>query len=143
MTLRDDILARGDLAAAVASRDCAALADAMSVGRTRRKLVAIADIQARLQSSGAWWAIKGALQSGVTPAEVRAAAQAVMDVASARYDNVDLSIPLVAQMFGGLVAAGLLPAETLAEITAMSVTDDPLSIADVADALYNLDGTFK
>ena len=143
MTLRDEILARPDLSAAVVARDCAALADAMSVGRTRRKLVAIADIQARLQGSGAWWAIKGALQSGVTPAEVRAAAQAVMDVASARYDNVDMSIPLVAQMFGGLVAAGLLPVETLAEITAMSVAYDPLSPADVADALYNPDGTFK
>ena len=143
MTLRDEILARPDLSAAVVARDCAALADAMSVGRTRRKLVAIADIQARLQGSGAWWAIKGVLQSGVTPAEVRAAAQAVMDVASARYDNVDMSIPLVAQMFGGLVAAGLLPVETLAEITAMSVAYDPLSPADVADALYNPDGTFK
>lgn len=143
MTLRDDILARSDLADAVAARDCAALAAAMSVGRTRRKLVPIADIQARLQSSGAWWAIKAALSDPATDAPTRAAAQAVMDVASARYDNVDLSIPLVAQMFGGLVLSRLLPSVTLDEIVAMSVEHDPLFPADVAAALYNLDGTFK
>lgn len=143
MTLRDEILARGDLSAAVAARDCAALADAMSVGRTRRTLVPIADIQARLQSSGAWWAIKGALSDPATPSDTRAAAQAVMDVASARYDNVDMSIPLVAQMFGGLVLAGLLSSATLAEIVTMSYAPDPLSPADVADALYHTDGTPK
>lgn len=66
-----------------------------------------------------------------------------MDVASARYDNVDMSIPLVAQMFGALVASNLLSPTTHAEIIAMSSAPDPLSPSDVADALYNFDGTMK
>lgn len=148
MSLQEQILARPDLADAVAARDCSAIAAAMSVGRTRRKLVQIADIQARLQSSGAWWRIKAALADPtIIPEPYRAdivqAAVAVVDVAMARYVNVDMSIALVAASFGALVSVGLLPAATYEEIVAMSYEPDPLSAADVADALYEFDGTPK
>jgi hypothetical protein len=100
MTLRDEILARQDCADAVAARDLDAIAALMSAGRTRRKLVQIAD-------------------------------------------NVDMSIPLVDQSFAALVSVGLLPAATYDEIVGMSYEADPVSRFDVADALYNDDGSMK
>lgn len=116
------------------------IAAILSVGRTLRQLVPIADIQARLQSSGAWWAVKAALSSDVTPESVRGAAQAVMDVANARYVNVDMTIPLVSQMFGALVSAGLLPAETYDDIAGMSYLPDPIESRVVSDALNVAEG---
>lgn len=148
MTLRDEILARADLAGAVAARDLDAIAALVSAGRTRRKLVQIADIQARLQSSGAWWRIKAALADPtILPEAYRAgivqAAVAVVDVANARYNNVDMSIPLVDASFGALVSVGLLPAATYNEIVGMSYEADPVSRVDVAGELYNDDGSMK
>lgn len=126
---REDIAALPGGAAALAARDLDALA-ALVPPRRVQQLVPIADIQARLQSSGVWWAIKGALSSGLTGSDTKAAAQAVMDVASARYENVDLSIPLVSQMFGALVAVELMPQAVLDDILAMAWRDVPFDRLD-------------
>lgn len=140
--LRADIAALVGGPVALASRDLDALV-ALVPARQVRQLVAIADIQARLHSSGVWWAIKAALSSAMTSPEIRGAAQAVVDVAGARYDNVDFSIPLVAQMFGALVDGGIMPQAILDELIAMSWRSVPYSASELADLLYNADGSDK
>jgi hypothetical protein len=141
MTLRDDILARSDCADAVAARDLDAIAALVSAGRTKPVRVPIEDIQARLQSTLEWWAIKQAAADPSHPAFL--AAMAVTDVAGARYANIDMALPAVNSMFQSLVEAGRMSQATMDEIVAMSVAPDPVSRLEVEAALFNPDGSLK
>lgn len=141
MGLREQVLADPACAVAYATKDCDELARIGSIGRTRTVLVAIADVQAKLQSSGAWWPIKAIAADTAHPAN--GAAVAVTDVAHARYANVDMSIPLVAQMFSALVFAGALAQEVMDEIMGMSILPAPYTQREVAIELYHDDGTPK
>ena len=141
MNFRDEILARPDCADAVAARDLDALAALVSNGRTKPVRVPIEDIQARLQSTLEWWAIKQAAANPDHPAFL--AALAVTDVAGARYANIDLALPAVSSMFQSLVGAELMSQETMDEIVAMSIAPDSVSRLDVEAALFNLDGSMK
>lgn len=132
---RNDIAALPGGADALARRDLDALA-AIVPARQVRRLVPIADIQARLHSSGAWWAIKRAIASGTAADDTRAAAQTVVDMASARYDNVDMSIPLVAATFAALVQVDLMSQATFDEIVAMSWRAVPYDRRDF-EPLFN------
>lgn len=125
----------------IATRDTQAIADALSVGRVRRVLVPIADLQAHMQTVGIWWAIKGAARNPEHPAH--AAADVVMDVASARYENVDLTLPLVDVQFTALVAAGLMAQADLDALHAMSIKDDPVTEFDVRRACWAEDEAEK
>jgi hypothetical protein len=141
MDLRDEIIARPDCVAAVAARDLDALAALVSAGRTKTQRVAIEDVQAHLQSSGVWWQIKAVAADPAHPAY--AAAVAVVDVANARYGRLDMTLPIIAQMLGGLVATEVMPQEEMDALVAMSVVPDPVSRADVEAALFNADGSMK
>lgn len=141
MATYDEIISNPACVAALAARDCNELARIVSMGRTRTALVEIADVQAELQSAGAWWAIKAAAADSAHPAN--AAAVAVMDVGAARYTNLDVTIPLVGQMFGALVLAGVIPQAQFDAILALSVVPDPLTAQDVAAAMFNDDGSLK
>lgn len=141
MTLREQVMADPACAEAYANRDCHELARLCSIGRTRTVMIPIADVQAKLQESGAWWAIKAIAADAAHPASF--AATAVTDVAHARYVNLDTSLPLVAQMFGALVDAGALPQELMDAVMAMGVVDNPYTQREVAVELYNDDGTLK
>jgi hypothetical protein len=127
--------------AVIAARDTPAIATAVSAGRTRTRVVPIADVQAYLQSHGIWWAIKSISRDTVHPAF--AAAEAVMDVATARYENIDLGLPIVAMMFGGLVAAGVMTQDDMSALQALSVVDDPVSEFDVRRACWSDAGEWQ
>ena len=58
-----------------------------------------------------------------------------MDVANARYDNIDMGLPIVGQMFGGLQAAGLLTAEQVTELLTMGTQPDPVTYLQCGDAI--------
>lgn len=141
MTLRDEILARQDCADAVSARDLDAIAALMSAGRTKVQRVPIEDVQAHLQSSGLWWQVKGVASNPQHPAY--AAAVAVVDVANARYGRLDMTLPIIAQMLGGLVATGVMPQAEMDALIAMSNAPDPVSRTDVEAALFNADGSLK
>jgi hypothetical protein len=141
LSLKDEILARQDCADAVAARDLDALAALVSAGRTTTRRVPIEDVQARLQSTLEWWAIK---QAAATPGHSAfLAAMAVTDVAGARYANIDMALPAVDSMFQSLVADGLMSQATMDDIAAMSVVPAPVSRRDVEAALFNSDGSLK
>lgn len=137
MGLKEDILAREDLADAVERRDLDEIAAGIFVGRAKRVLVPIADIQAKLMATGEWWRIKQAAAEGNQSAVI------VVDMATARFANVDYSLPLVGQQWDALVADGLLAQSTRDELQALSMAPDPVDRLEVEAALFNPDGTRK
>jgi hypothetical protein len=137
MSLKDEILARPELAAAVAARDLDAIAAGASVGRTKAIHIPVEDIQAALMATGEWWQIKGAAAQGL-PAAVM-----VVDVASARVGAIDFALPLVLQQFHALVDAGALSQATLDAMQTLAVQPDPVDRMQVEAALYNPDGSLK
>lgn len=137
MGLKEDILARADLADAVARRNLDEIAAGFSIGRTKAALVPIGDIQARLMATGEWWGIKAAAAQGNTSANI------VVDMAGARFANVDFSLPLVGQQWATLVADGLMAQSTLEQLQSMSRAADPVDRLEVEAALFHPDGSLK
>jgi hypothetical protein len=108
----------------IAEKNYHIIASKVNVGRVKTNLVPIADIQAYLQAQGVWWGIKevAALPDHVAKAE----ASAILDVAIARYNNLDTSLPIVGQMLGGLVDKGVLTQTHFDYITTMGTSPDPV-----------------
>lgn len=121
---KDEILAKCTVED-LASGNYHDIAAKVNVGRTKTELVQIADVQAHLQSTGVWWAIKEVALTTGHPA--KAAAEAVLDVASARYNNVDLSLPLVGYMLSALKDASVLTQDQFDHLVAMGVSPDPVT----------------
>ncbi len=140
MTLHDEILSRADCANALAARDCGALATILSTGRTKTIAVPIADLQAYLQGNGTWWGIK-AIAANTAHAAYPAAC-AAMDVTSARYENIDMSLPIVSQMLGGLVAASAITQADMDALIAMSIVPDVVAPQEVVKACWSDNGTW-
>ena len=132
MTLLEEIQAKCS-AELIASLDHDAIAAVVNAGRTKTDKVAIADVQAYLQTQGLWWAIKAVAANEAHPAQ--SAAIAVLDVANARYNNIDMTLPIVAQMLGGLVATSVITQGNMDALTGMGVVDDHLSPARIANIL--------
>lgn len=122
--LRAEIAAKVD-AEVIATRDTALIAAALSKDRVRMVLVPIADLQAYLQKANLWWVIKAAAAN--TIATAHNAAVVVLDVANARYENVDLTLPFVVEQLDQLVASGLMTAEQLADLQAMATRPAPIT----------------
>lgn len=141
MTLRDDILANPACAEALAAKDCQELARIMSIGRTRIVKIPIADIQDLMHATGAWWDIADVAANLVHPAQK--AARAVVDVAGARYSYIDTQIPMVGQMLGALVSGGVITQALFDQIMAKAIAPDPLTAQDVAEAVFNDNGSLK
>lgn len=131
--IRGAIAASPGLLALQAAGDTQGIADALSIGRTKTVKVAIADLQAYLQTTGIWWAIKTVAADAAHPAQ--AAAIAVVDVAGARYENIDMSLPVVSQMLGGLVATGVIGADHQDAMVALGVVPDPITHTQVGAAI--------
>ena len=110
-----------------------AMADAINAGRTKVTKVAIADVQAYLQTQGLWWAIKTVATNNAHPAQ--GAAVAVLDVANARYDNIDMTLPIVAQMLGGLVAASVITQGAMDALVSLGVVPDHVTHTEIGEAL--------
>ena len=135
--LRAEITARVPEAVRL-GRDTQAITDALSPGCTVHVLVPIADLQAYLQTTGAWWAIKAAAKDPEHLAHQSAGV--IMDVATARYENVDLSLPLVAAQFQALNQTGLLTEDDVDALRAMSIKVVPVTEYEVRCVCQNSQG---
>lgn len=129
----DDIAALTPL---LVARDDGAIAALLSVGLTRAVRVPIADIQAYLQSHGIWWVLKAAAADAAHPGQQAAAA--VIEVASARYDNIDFTLSFVGYIFSSLVAAGLMAQADFDALHAMSMVPAEASSQSVTKSLEGL-----
>jgi hypothetical protein len=141
MSLRDDILADPACAPALAAKDCNELARIRSIGRTRVVKILIADIQDLLHATGKWWDIADVAADSAHLGNK--AARAVVDVATARYDRIDTTIPMVGEMLGALVTTEVMEQALLEQIMAMAIVPDLLTPQQVAEAVFNPDGSLK
>lgn len=73
---------------------------------TRRR-VPIAELQARAMESGVYTTLRVVVGNAQAPAELRAVAQTVLDLANARFADVDMDNASAVQMFGVLQQAGV------------------------------------
>lgn len=86
---------------------------------TRRR-VPLAELQARAMEAGVYTALRVVVGNAAAPAELRAVAQTVLDLANARFSDVDLDNPASVQMFGVLQQAGVITAQQAAAIDALA-----------------------
>lgn len=116
-------------AAAYKSKDCHELARLASIGRVKTVTIPIAIAQEYLQRTGTWWAIEAASNTSVS-------AKAIIDVASARYSNIDTQLPLVITSFENIVSANIISQEIADGFFALGVAPDPVTQREAAIALY-------
>ena len=131
MTLKEEIMALP--AALLTSQEHGEIAARLSLGRTKTVVVPIADIQAYLQTNGLWTSIKETANSASHPA--KNAASALLDVATSRYANINMMLPIVGQLLGGLVATGVITQAQKDELAAMSVMPDVVTNQEVIDIM--------
>ncbi len=132
MTLYEEIVAKCT-PEEIAAGNHHVIAAKVNVGRVKTEKTPIEDVQAYLQGNGTWWAIKAAAKDTGHPAY--AAADAIMDVANARYNNLDFSLPIIGTMLSGLVAAGIITEEHKVAIMTMGDRPDPVTYLQCGDAI--------
>ena len=86
---------------------------------TRRR-VPISELQAQAMESGVYTALRVVVGNAQAPAELRAVAQTVLDLANARFADVDMDNASAVQMFGALRQAGVITAQQAAAIDALA-----------------------
>ena len=131
MTLRDEILSRSDCADALAIRDCGALAEILSAGRT--KLIE------RNVGYGTVLEVLGA-ESGAAFLDsltTLAATSSPVKWALKLLDRGELNIGAAATQtqLDMLAAGGLIPAEVCAALKGLAVVADPYSVQDVINSM--------
>jgi len=89
-------------------------------GVSTRRRVPIADLQARAMETGVYTALRVVVGNAQAPAELRAMAQTVLDLANARFADVDLDNSTSVQMFGVLQQAGIITPDQAAAIDALA-----------------------
>ena len=97
------------------------IVDALNaVSATTRRRVPIAELQALAMESGVYTALRVVVGNEQAPAELRAVAQTVLDLANARFADVDMDNASAVQMFGALQQAGVITAQQAAMIDALA-----------------------
>ena len=97
------------------------IADALNaLSAATRQRVPIAELQARAMESGVYTALRVVVGNAQAPAELRAVAQTVLDLANARFADVDMDNASAVQMFGALVQAGVLTQQQAAQIDGLA-----------------------
>lgn len=89
-------------------------------GVSTRRRVPISELQARAMESGVYTALRVVVGNAQAPAELRAVAQTVLDLANARFADVDMDNASALQMFGALQQAGVITAQQAAQIDALA-----------------------
>lgn len=90
----------------------AEIADALNeLSQPTRRRVPLADLQTRAMETGVYTALRMVVGNTSASAELRAVAQTVLDLANARFDDVDLDNNSSRQMFHVLQQAGVITAE--------------------------------
>lgn len=102
----------------------AEIAAALSAATIRiRQRVAIERLQAVAMETGVYTALRTVVAMPVTPdisAELNALCQTVLDLANARFPDVDLDNPAATQMFGALRQYGVITSQQAAAIDALA-----------------------
>ena len=107
-----------DVYAGLSDTEIAAALNAVTIPVRQR--VGIADLQARAMETGVYTALRMAVASSQTPDDLRAVCQTVLDLAGARFEDVDLDNAASVQMFGALQTAGIITAQQAAAIDALA-----------------------
>lgn len=89
-------------------------------GVSTRRRVGISELQALAMESGVYTALRVVVGNAQAPAELRAVAQTVLDLANARFADVDMDNASAVQMFGALQQAGVITAQQAAQIDALA-----------------------
>ena len=131
MALRDEILSRPDCAAALAVRDCGALAAILSVGRTKlvERNIGYGTVLDTLGADAG-----AAFLDGLT---ALAANSSPVKWALKLLDRGELNIGAAAtqSQLDALVTAGVMPQAVADALKVLAIVDDPYSIQDVILAM--------
>lgn len=89
-------------------------------GVSTRRRVPISELQARAMEVSVYVALRTAVADPAVPGQLRAVCQTVLDLANARFADVDLDNPASVQMFGTLQQAGIITPDQAAAIDALA-----------------------
>ena len=139
MSLRDEILSRPDCADALAARDCGALAEILSAGRTKVIDYSIG-YGTVLEVLGA--EAGSAFLDGLT---ALAATSSPVKWALKLLDRGELNIgsPATQAQLDALAAGGVFPQVVADALKALALAPDVVTMQQVADAMFNPDGSQK
>ncbi len=116
-----DVLAGEIVQPQYADMTDAEIAEALNApGASTRRRVGISELQARAMESGVYTALRVVVGNAQAPAELRAVAQTVLDLANARFADVDMDNASAVHMFGALQQAGVITAQQAAQIDALA-----------------------
>jgi len=139
MTLRDEILSRPDCAEALAARDCGAIAEILSAGRTKtiERNVGYGTVMEALGGE-AGAAFLDALTS---LAEVSSPVKWALKL----LDRGELNIGAAATQaqIDALATAGVMPVAVADALKGLAMGPDIVTAEQVADAMFNPDGSLK
>ena len=139
MTLRDEILSRPDCADALAVRDCGALAAILSVGRTKlvERNIGYGTVLETLGADAG-----AAFLDGLT---ALAANSSPVKWALKLLDRGELNIGAAAtqSQLDALATAGVMPQDVADTLKALALVPDVVTPQEVADAVFNPDGSLK
>lgn len=131
MTLHDEITTRPDCAAALAVRDCGALAAILSVGRTKliERNVGYGTVMEALGADNGAAFLDGLTAVAATSSPVKWALKLL--------DRGELNIGAAAtqSQLDALVTAGVMPQAVADALKGLAIVDDPYSIQDVILAM--------
>lgn len=139
MALRDEILSRPDCAAALAARDCGELARILSLGRTKliERNVGYGTVMDTLGADNGAAFLDGLTALAATSSPVKWALKLL--------DRGELNIGAAAtqSQLDALVTAGVMPQAVADTLKALALVPDVVTPQEVADAVFNPDGSLK
>lgn len=122
----------------IATRDEAAIAAMVNVGRVKVAKVAVLDVKAYLHTNNLWLSILSAQTDQTKSAYGRMAASALIAFAESGVANMDVTLHAVDMQLGMLVADGVIAEADKNAIIALGTVDDFVSAYDVALTLSGI-----
>lgn len=139
MALLDDI--RALPAELLATRDTAAIAAALSAGRTRLGTVSRAWFATWAAGNGMRAVMQDVAATQAHP--LRSIALACLDVLAGAADGIDLALPENQSMVQAWVTAGAMPQADADTLYALAAQPDPLDEMDVRRACWSDEGVWQ
>jgi hypothetical protein len=139
MTLHDEITTRPDCATALAARDCGELARILSIGRTKlvERNVGYGTVMETLGADNGAAFLDGLTAVAATSSPVKWALKLL--------DRGELNIGAAATQaqLDALAAGGVMPQAVADTLKALALWPDVVTPPEVADAVFNPDGSLK
>ena len=139
MTLRDEILSRDDCADALAARDCGELARILSIGRTKlvERNIGYGTVLDTLGADAGAAFLDGLTALAATSSPVKWALKLL--------DRGELNIGAAATQaqLDALAAGGVMPKAVADALKGLAMGPDIVTAEQVADAMFNADGSLK